>query len=124
MFDFSQLQLEKLIIHKAGNKMKEEGCIISEAVYDLADGNVEELLLKYFLSSFKEKVVYKFFHEEDINLNELYMYVSSIFIDKQSFYEQSANIFKHLYDKSYHPQIKAGECYVVYFKECIVNEQL
>lgn len=67
MFDFSQLQLEKLIIHKAGNKMKEEGCIISAAAYDLADGNVEELLLKYFLTSFKKKVVYKFFQAEDIH---------------------------------------------------------
>lgn len=123
MFDFAEIAMDQLVIHKVGNKLREEGFVVAGDIYPINDGNVEELLLKYFLSSFKEKVVYKFFHETDIHLNELYMYASSIFINKDAFYEQSVNILKHLYEKSSHPQIKAGEFYVAYFSGCLVNEQ-
>lgn len=123
VFNFSTANLEKLIIHQVGNKLRDEGLFVSPVECEMKDGDVEELLLKYFLSSFKEEVFYKFFHETDINLNELYMYISNIFIDRDSFYSQSVNILKHLYEKSSHPQIKGGEFYMVYFTDCIVNEQ-
>jgi len=123
MFDFSEIQMETLVIHKVGNKLRDEGVIIAPDVYRLTDGNVEELLLKYFLSSFREKVVFKFFHETDLHLNELYMYASNVFINKERFFEQSINILKHLYEKSSHPQVKGGEFYMAYFTGCAVNEQ-
>lgn len=123
MFDFSDIKMEKLVVHKVGNKMREEGFIASPDLYEITDGNVELLLLKYFLSPFKEKVVYRFGHETDLHLHELYMYISSIFIDPRSFHEQSVNIVKHLYEKSVHPQIKSGEFYVVYFSDCTIMGQ-
>ena len=123
VFDVLNVKLENLIIHKVGNKLRDEGIFVSPALCEMKDGDVEELLLKYFLSSFRESVVYKFFHETDIHLNELYMYVSSIFIDQDNFYTQSANILKHLYEKSSHPQIKGGEFYMAYFTDCMFNGQ-
>jgi len=123
VFDFSTVNLENLIIHQVGNKLRDEGLFVSPTVCEMKDGDVEELLLKYFLSSFKEEAFYKFFHETDIHLNELYMYISNIFVDRDSFYTQSINILKHLYEKSSHPQIKGGEFYMVYFTDCMVNEQ-
>jgi len=123
VFDFSTVNLEKLIIHQVGNKLRDEGLFVSPTACEMKDGDVEELLLKYFLSSFKEETLYKFFHETDIHLNELYMYISSIFVDRDSFYTQSVNILKHLYEKSSHPQIKGGEFYMVYFTDCMINEQ-
>ncbi|VBB05165.1 Hypothetical protein LUCI_0372 [Lucifera butyrica] len=124
MFDLSQADLEQLVIHKVGNKMREEGFIVSPGLCRLADANVEELLLKYFLSSFKDKTVYKFSHETDLHLHEVYMYASAIFINKQVFYEQSVNILKHLYEKSSHPQVKGGECYLAYLSGCVVEGQV
>lgn len=56
-----------------------------------------------------------------IHLNELYMYISNIFIDPSSFYTQSINILKHLYEKSSHPQIKGGEFYMVHFTDYIID---
>lgn len=123
MFDFSETQLEKLAVHKVGNKLREEGFVIAADECQLTDGNVEELLLKYFLSAFKEKVVYKFFHETDLHLHELYMYASSVFIDRNRFLEQSVNVVKHLYENSTHPQIKDGEFYMAYFSGCLINDQ-
>lgn len=123
MFDLSEIQLEKLVIHKVGNKLRDEGLILTENEYALTDGNVEEVLLTYFLSAFKNKVLYAFFHETDLHLNELYMYASSVFIDKRRFFEQSVNVAKHLYEKSIHPQIKGGEFYMAYFSGCLMNDQ-
>jgi len=123
MFDVAKAQMEQLVIHKVGNKLKDEGIVISPAVCRLADGDVEELLLKYFLSSFREKLLYKFFHDTDIHLNEIYMYAAQAFIHPADFYQQSVNILRHLYEKSSHPQIKGGEFYAAYFSNCIVDEQ-
>ncbi len=123
MFDFSEIQLDRIVIHKAGNRLREEGYIAATAEYQLTNGNVEELLLKYFLSAFKEKVVYKFFHQTDLHLNELYMYASNIFIDQNRFLEQSVNVLKHLYETSIHPQIKSGEFYMTYFSGCLIDDR-
>lgn len=123
MFDFSELVMEQLVVHRVGNKLREEGIVVSPNEYCFTDGNVEELLLKYFLSAFREKVFYKFFHETNLHLNEVYMYASNVFVDRQRFYEQSVNILKHLYEQSTHPQIKGGEFYMAYFSGCLVNQQ-
>jgi len=48
----------------------------------------------------------------------MYEFLSSIFENKDSFIEQSLNCARYLYDKSTHPQIKAGELLISYFKEC------
>jgi hypothetical protein len=123
MFDLSSAKLENLVVHKVGNKLREEGMILSPGPYHLTDGNVEELLLKYFLFSFREKMVYRFYHETDLHLNELYMYISSVFIHPETFYEQSVNILKHLYESSGHPQIRCGEFYMAYFSGCTMDSE-
>jgi hypothetical protein len=123
MFDLANITLEQLAIHRVGNKLKDEGIVISPALTSMTDGDVEELLMKYFLSSFREKLLVKFFHETDIHLNEIYMYAAQAFIHPDQFYNQSVNMLKHLYEKSSHPQIKGGEFYVAYFSGCTVQEQ-
>lgn len=123
MFDFTGMQMKQLVVHHVGNKLRGEGFIVSPSLHHSADGNAEELLLRYFSSSFKEKVLYKFFHETDLHLNPAYMHASSIFIRPESFYEQSLNLLQHLYEKSVHPQIKGGEFYAAYFSGCRINGQ-
>lgn len=123
MFNFIEVNLEKLVIHQVGNKLRDEGVHVSPTALEMRDGNIEELLLKYFLTSFKDKSFYKFFHEKDIQLNKVYQSVSSIFVDPSKFYNESVKILKHLYESSSYPKIKGGEFYMVYFTNCIVNEQ-
>lgn len=62
-----------------------------------------------------------FYHEADLNLNEVYAYASKIFENPKTLGEQSVNLAKHLYEHSNHPKIKGGEFYVVYFDECTIN---
>ena len=123
MLDFSESELSKLAIHHVGNKINEEGIIISEQEVGI-NGTIAPLLTTYFTKPFKAHEFFNFSHESSLNLNEVYAYVKSIFNDKTSLLLQSVNIAKHLYEQSIYPQIKSGELYVVYFDNCYLDNEL
>lgn len=56
-----------------------------------------------------------------MTLNEVYSYASHIFDDIDTFHEYSKNLARFLYEQSWHSNIKCGELYVAYFKDCIVD---
>lgn len=116
MVEFDELDIEQLVVHKIGNKMRDEGIEISQRLHDLNDSSMKEILLKFFLRPFKAEKFFNFTHEGQLDLNEVYFYVKNIFTGKGSFYDESVRILKHLYEKSNHPNIKSGEFYVAYFK--------
>lgn len=123
MLDFSEAQLSHLAIHQVGNKSNEEGLTISEKEVNL-NGVIAPLLTTYFTKPFSEEEFYNFKHESDLNLNEVYNYVSDIFSDPQTTHFQSINLAKHLYDQSNYPQIKSGEFYVAYFENCYIHDEI
>lgn len=112
--------IKTLIMHRIGNKSMDEGYIISDRCIH-TDNQLTALLTKYFITPFITSEFYHLYHEASIELNEIYNYVSKIFNDFSLFQEQSINIARHLYNESMHPKIKAGELYVVYFQDCIVD---
>ena len=113
-------EIEEIIIHYVGNKTREEGVIVSDSAA-LLKQDLKEILGHSLLAQFKYESLCCFFHESDINLNEVYTYVSMIFDRPSEFVEMSKNIVRHLYLRSDHPKIKGGEFYTVYFKDCIVD---
>ncbi len=113
-------QIQSIILHKVGSRLGDEGIKFSHDLLHI-DPNISELLLQYFFTPFKSTEYHTFWHETDINLNEIYVYLSKIFEDKSSLLEQSKNIAKHLYEKSTHPKIKSGELYIVYLKGCSIE---
>ncbi|MFK4390436.1 hypothetical protein CN563_02765 [Bacillus sp. AFS026049] len=123
MYDLEDLKIEQLVVHKIGNKMRDEGYQSSEGLHELNDSRIKDLLLKYFLKSFNQDSHYHFFHESELNLNEVYYFVKRIFRDNKRFFEDSINILKHLYDNSSHPQIKSGEFYMAYFKNYTISDK-
>ena len=122
MTDFSEAILSGMSIHLVGNKSNEEGLIISEQNVKI-DGSIASLLTNYFTSPFKGSEFYTFNHESDLNLNEVYTYVKTIFHNVNSLHLQSINLAKHLYEQSIYPQIKSGELYVVYFEDCKLDDE-
>ncbi len=116
----SEANLESIVLHKVGNKQLEEDIKLSKSTLNI-DDSIKELLMTYFLSPFKSEEYYRLHHETDINLNEVFSYVSRIFEDKTELYEQSISFAKHLYEKSVHPKVKTGEFYVAYITDCIVD---
>jgi len=118
--DFTSIK--NIIVHNIGNKLREEEIQISKSLLKV-DNPVKELLLKYFLSPFTSNEYYNLHHESEVQLNEVYTYITRIFENQEELLVQSINLAKHLYEKSTHPKVKAGEFYVVYFKRCMIENQ-
>lgn len=109
------VELSKLSVHVVGNKNKFEHLIKSKAPVELSD-EVKDVMLNFFQKGFGGDEYFRFYHSSDLNLNEVYTYVSDIFEDPQNLHEQSQNIAQFLYDNSVHPKIKGGEFFTAYFE--------
>ncbi len=115
-----EIEIKELAVHQVGNKLREEGLILSHDTLVLND-NIKSLLTQYFLKPFKSYNYYNLSHESNIELNEIYSYVTAFFEQKSSLLEQSIKLAKHLYEKVSHPQVKSGEFYVVHFSNCFIE---
>ncbi|MFO7867872.1 MAG: nucleoid-associated protein [Bacteroidales bacterium] len=124
MIDFAQAQLEKLVIHKIGNKSQEEGVTLSKSEIVIDDASTADLLFTFFSQPFKSDEIYTFDTEKHISDESVFSYTNTIFEDNTHLFIESANIAKKLYDISTHPNIKSGELYVAYFSNCIVEGEV
>lgn len=115
-----EASLERLVIHKTGNKSREEGIKFSKSPVQFGEA-IKDLLIRYFLSPFGKNEYFNLHHDADLNLNEVYHFSCAIFDDPGSFYLNSVNLANHLYESSVHPKVKAGEFYVAYLKNLIVD---
>ena len=113
-------KLTNCILHAVGNKSEDEGVILSDKRIEL-DEETSQILQKYLLGQVTTDGYCEFWHESQLELNEVYAFVKSIFEDNTEFEEMSASVAKHLYACSTHPKIKSGELCVVYFKNIIVD---
>lgn len=114
------IKISHLSLHRIGNNACQEGVELSNQELTIGD-DLLEILKSFFLVPFKNEECYHFSHVSDLSLNEAYSYSKLIFSDNHAFHEQSKNIARFLYEKSSHPNIKRGELYVVYFKDCILD---
>lgn len=112
--------IEKLAIHKVGNKANNEGLFLSNTCIAIND-ELNALLGNYFFKPFTGCEYYQFHHETNIDFNEVYQYALKIFEDVDTLHEHSINLAKLLFESSLHPKIKGGEFYVAYFKDCAVD---
>ncbi|NVO19873.1 MAG: nucleoid-associated protein [Bacteroidetes bacterium] len=114
--------IDAAVVHHIGNKPTDEGIIFSKSTLNL-DANTRNSLLTWFFSSFRFDEYYNLYHDSDLKLNEVFSYVSQIFEDPDTLFDQSVNLSKHLYEQSNHPKIKVGELFVVYFQDCPVGNE-
>ncbi|PSR52139.1 hypothetical protein AHMF7605_00675 [Adhaeribacter arboris] len=116
----TEVKLDHIILHKVGNKSRNEVIQFSKKPLDLND-TVKDLLQRYFLSPFKSEAYSNLFHESDINLNEVFAFVSRILDSPSGIMEQSENLARHLYEQSTHPNVKSGEFYVTYMRDLVLD---
>ena len=126
MVTFFEASLDIISVHHVGNPAQNEMYALSDHQMILADDVIPQLLMQYFLKPFeKTNEVYHLAHSSnDLNLNEVYHFVSRIFEDKENFHEASQQIAKYLYKVSNHPKIKPGELYVAYFNKVQIEGNL
>lgn len=114
------IKIKSIAVHKVGTKINQDNIHFSKHLL-FTNSEMNSLLIDYFFSHFKSNEYFNFYHDIDLNMNEVFVCVSKIFKDKEVLHEQSVNLAKHLYEQSTHPKIKGGEFYTVYFKDCIVD---
>jgi len=115
MTGIDSVELKEVIAHQVGNPTRSGELRLSENPLTLNDPIVQGLLAKFFLGSFNENEHYHFTHLSDVNLNEVYTYVTKIFEDPSSFTATSGLLASFLYSKSTHARVKQGELYVALF---------
>lgn len=116
---FDNTLIQNIVLHQVGNKSKDEGVFLSKKPLELNE-ELNAILKKYFTQAFNSEEYYHFYHDSDIKFNEVYSFISNIFDNQLTIFDNSVNLAKHLYEKSNHPKIKSGEFYTIYFKDCII----
>lgn len=123
MLDISSTRIKSLIVHRIGNKLREEGCQLSHKETSRSQA-VDDLILRHYLASAaRSGDLYEFYHESDIALNVIRHYCSIIFSDNDTFQNHSESIGKHLYSCSVHPNIVGGEFIVCLFDDIRVTQK-
>lgn len=122
MINLYSAQIESLSMHRIGNKSKAEGLFVSSDPYALSD-ELTPLVKEFFFKSFREKEesYYKFHHETDLEFHEMFGIAQKVFENPSATHMLSEEIAKHLYAQSDHPHIKAGELYVVYLENVLID---
>ena len=124
MVDYSAINIDKLIIHKVGNKKKQIENQISSGLCNVNE-DLSTSLINYFFTPFSKQIeVNKLHHHSDIELNDIFNYSKKLFNKKSSFQDISVDILTHLYEQSEHPHIKIGEVIVAHFSDIIFDDKL
>lgn len=125
MINRLEANLHSICIHQVGNASEEEGIKLSNAILSPNDEKLDDLLLRYFIDSFKEPEFFNFtFTSDEIELNPVFNFASNIFDDPTTLLEQSVKITRHLYEKSSHPNIKPGDVVVGYIENVLIDDEL
>lgn len=120
---FGDTTIDSIALHAVGNKQLNEPLNMSHELLNVSD-EVKDMLRTYFLFPFKTNEYFQFFNENGLELNEVYQSVASIFEDHENLVESSLLLAQHLYQQCNHPKIKSGEFYVVYFKDCVLEDEV
>ncbi|MEM6317926.1 MAG: nucleoid-associated protein [Bacteroidota bacterium] len=124
MINYSEAYINKIIVHKIGNKSHGEGIVVSDELV-FPNEALREVLMDYFLKPFtKVTETYQFVHNVDIGYNVVNDLAKFIFKDQNDFKYKSVDILRHLYDQSNHPHIKSGDLFVVLFGDVLLNDEL
>lgn len=108
-------RVARLAVHRVGNPARGEGLQLSDRTPEV-DDEVSLLLLSGYLKGIvSDRKKYQFFHETDLKLNEVYHYSRQFFSGELDFLAVSQRIARHLYARSQHPNISAGDLFVILF---------
>ncbi len=121
--DFIRVELQYLITHHVGNKLKDEKYILSNEA-TIIEEETKVLLLKYFLLPFKAEEFYSFTHPIELESNDIFSVAGKMFSKPEGFIDASQNIAKLLYEQSMHPKIKEGELNIAFFSNVVLDEEI
>lgn len=116
MLEVSESKLTQYVVHYVSDTL-----VLGEEAYPQPEVLLEAAFTQLSFNKIDLDQQYEFFHETDIQLNEVYTYVKAIFNSESDFLRQSKNIATHLHSASQHPNIKSGELFIGLFDHCLMN---
>ncbi len=123
MIDVSSAQLESIVVHRVGNKIREEGVRLADNESLISDSLRDSLAQYYLLPLAKQGNNYEFFHESDLSLNAASNLAGRVFDEQIGFIKYTQGIAKHLYSTSTHPNISSGELVFLLFSGVRVDKE-
>jgi len=119
--NFSNTSFKALTLHFVGNKNTDGRLFSSPGSVPLTE-DLESKLSHFYLNKFMELPDrYRFIHASSLQFNEVYSFAGEIFNNHTAFETVSGKIAAHLFEKSVHPNIKAGELHICLFTDCLYN---
>jgi hypothetical protein len=123
--NYAKSTLKDVVVHHVGNPKEDQCLFLSQGSLADRDENLTMLLQKFFLSGFKTPEYYNFtFSNGDLSLNPVCSFAKAIFKSPDELYESSCSIAKHLFSVTEHPNIKAGDLFVVWFPMLFIEDQV
>ncbi|HNP25021.1 MAG TPA: nucleoid-associated protein [Panacibacter sp.] len=121
--DFTQVEIQNLITHHVGNKLRDEKFYFSNEPTNFSE-DTKNFLLKYFLLPVKTEEFFCFTHSIQLERNDIYMLAENIFSKHKKFIQNSQYIAKLLYEQSLHPKIKEGELNIALFSNVVLDDEV
>ena len=118
MLEVSDSILAQYVVHSIGDAL-----VLAEDAYSRPEVLLEAAFTQLAFNKLDFDQQYKFFHETNLGLNELYTYIKAIFDNETSFFKQSKHIATHLQSASGHPNIKNGELFIGLFENVIWHNE-
>lgn len=114
--------IDRLIIHRVGNRMLEDTISITKmevAADDFAMTTIWDL----FSSHLKDQVMYHFFHETDPSLNEIHTRTERTMALEENFIPETSKIAQYYYDLVNNAKIKGGELWFALVSGIMIEEE-
>ncbi|MCF8448253.1 MAG: nucleoid-associated protein [Taibaiella sp.] len=119
--NFSDAVLKYVSAHYIGNKGNGQDLITSKKPFTLHADELAIITQAFFGKFNLESDKYAFSHGSSLSYNEVYNFCLESLADEGTLQANAVNLAKHLYENTTHPKVKAGELYVCYFGNCLVN---
>ncbi|MBW5461220.1 hypothetical protein GOY11_08530 (plasmid) [Pseudomonas aeruginosa] len=113
--------VQSVILHQVGNRLREEPLVLADQCFSLTDSISNLILGGYLRGIVGSKNQYVLTHESDMALNDVAHHTSAFFSQKISFVELSRSLAAHLYASAHHPNIAAGDLFVILFNKLKVD---
>lgn len=122
LMEIGESVVRDVILHQVGNRLREEPLVLADQCFAITE-NISNLILGGYLRGIvSSKNRYVLTHESDMALNDVAHHTSAFFSRKISFIELSKNLATHLYASAHHPNIAAGDLFVILFDQLKVDD--
>lgn len=121
--EIGEAKVKSVILHKIGNRLREEPLVLAEECISITEDIANILLYGYLRGIVRSNNLFTLFHETDATLNELSHHISNFESEKINFIELSKRFATHLYSSTHHPNIASGDLFIILFEKIKIKDE-